>query len=64
MKSRALVLFTVLALVIMTSSTPQKKWKKLFDGKTFAGWHNYLKKDVSSRWKIEDGAMMLAEKGD
>jgi len=63
MKLRVLVLFTAFALVVMTSSTRPKKWKKLFDGKTFAGWHNYLKKEVSSKWKIEDGAMMLAEKG-
>ena len=63
MKTLALVLFTAFALVTLTSSTPQKRWKKLFDGGTFAGWHNYLKKDVSSKWKIEDGAMVLAEKG-
>ncbi len=63
MKTPALVFLTAFALVTLASSTSQKKWKKLFDGKTFAGWHNYLKKDVSSKWKIEDGAMVLAEKG-
>ncbi|TAG16895.1 MAG: DUF1080 domain-containing protein [Cytophagia bacterium] len=63
MKSRSLALLMAISIVTLTSGTPPKKWKTLFDGKSFAGWHNYLKKDVSSKWKIEDGAMVLAEKG-
>ncbi len=35
------------------------EWKVLFDGKTFNGWHEYKKKDVSENWKIEDGAMVF-----
>jgi hypothetical protein len=45
----------------MTTSemeVPQNEWKILFDGKTFNGWHEYKKEDVSDHWKIEDGAMV------
>jgi Domain of Unknown Function (DUF1080) len=63
MKASILALLIVATMTTLTSSTPQKKWKKLFDGKSFAGWHNYLKKDVSSKWQIEDGAMVLTGKG-
>jgi hypothetical protein len=39
------------------------KWVKLFDGKSFEGWHSYLKKEVSPQWKIEAGAIVLTQKG-
>ncbi len=38
---------------------PQNEWKVLFDGKTFEGWHEYKKENVSEHWKIEDGAMVF-----
>lgn len=48
-----------------TLSKTEKKqgWKLLFDGKTFKKWHNYLKKEVSPKWKIEEEAMFLSEAG-
>jgi hypothetical protein len=48
-----------------TLSKAEKKegWKLLFDGKSFKGWHNYLKKEVTPKWKVEDGAMFLSEAG-
>lgn len=43
-----------------TEMTPaEDDWTMIFDGKTFDGWHEYLKQDVSDNWKIEDGAMVL-----
>ena len=39
------------------------KWVSLFDGKTFNGWHSWQKNEVLPQWKIEDGAMVLTEKG-
>lgn len=63
MRTCAIFLLAAFSFVFFTHSTPQKKWKKLFDGKSFAGWHNYLKKDVSSKWQIEDKAMVLTDKG-
>lgn len=38
---------------------PTVKWKVLFDGKTFDGWHEYAQEGVSDNWKIEDGAMVF-----
>ncbi|WP_234735759.1 3-keto-disaccharide hydrolase [Tellurirhabdus bombi] len=46
-----------------TNAPKKGKWEKIFDGKSFAGWHGYLKKDVSDKWKIEDGAMVLTGRG-
>ena len=39
------------------------KWVTLFDGKSFNGWHSWQSDKVLPQWKIEDGAMVLAEKG-
>ncbi len=39
--------------------SPQDEWKVIFDGKTFDGWHEYLKEGVSENWKIEEGAMVF-----
>lgn len=38
-------------------------WKLLFDGKTTQGWRNYKKSDMSSGWKIVDGALTRAANG-
>jgi len=38
---------------------PQNEWQVLFDGKTFEGWHEYNKEDVSTHWKIKNGAMVF-----
>lgn len=37
----------------------EDEWTMLFDGKSFNGWHEYLKEGVSENWKIEDGAMVF-----
>ena len=31
----------------------------IFDGKTFAGWRGYAKKNVPSKWVVEDGAIHI-----
>jgi glucose/arabinose dehydrogenase len=38
-------------------------WQSLFDGKTAENFRNYKKDSLSSGWKIEDGALVRAEKG-
>ncbi len=43
----------------MEMTNADEEWTMIFDGKTFDGWHEYLKQDVSDNWKIEDGAMVL-----
>ncbi|WP_025763217.1 3-keto-disaccharide hydrolase [Dyadobacter tibetensis] len=39
------------------------KWVTLFDGKTMNGWHSWKEDKVLPQWKVEDGAMVLTEKG-
>ncbi|TAH22230.1 MAG: DUF1080 domain-containing protein [Cytophagales bacterium] len=57
--------FSTFAQEFNTLSKEEKKngWKLLFDGKTLNGWRNYLKKDVSPKWKIEDNALFISEGG-
>ncbi|GAB3936559.1 3-keto-disaccharide hydrolase [Larkinella terrae] len=60
-------LFLILIQLINCSGKPthlgRAKWITLFDGKSLAGWHSYLKPDVSPKWKVEDGCIVLTEKG-
>lgn len=35
-----------------------KEWTVLFDGKTFKGWHSYLKDSISDQWQVVDGTML------
>lgn len=37
----------------------EAQWTPLFDGKSFDGWHLYLKEGVSPEWHVEDGAMVF-----
>jgi hypothetical protein len=44
--------------------TPAEKaagWKLLFDGKDFAGWHNFKHEGVRPGWKIENGELVCAD---
>ena len=58
-------LFLLFMSVLAFEAPAQKKgkWVKLFDGKSFDGWRNWKKEGLSDKWKIEDGAMTLTEKG-
>jgi len=35
-------------------------WTYLFDGKSFDGWHTYLRDTISSQWQIEDGVLFYS----
>jgi hypothetical protein len=44
--------------------TPAEKaagWKLLFDGQSFAGWHNFKKDGVRPGWQVKDGALVCAD---
>jgi hypothetical protein len=50
----------------LTSSKTEKmdnskltNWTSLFDGKTFNGWHQFNKSEMSPAWSIEDGALVF-----
>ena len=37
--------------------TTSNNWIQLFDGKTFSGWHQYNKSEMSPSWTIEECTM-------
>jgi hypothetical protein len=45
------------------SFTGKSKWKMLFDGKTFNGWHLYGKNYAGSCWQVENKAFHLVPVG-
>ncbi len=47
----------------LTPAEKEAGWKLLFDGQTTNGWRNYKKPNVGPGWKIEDGALVRADKG-
>lgn len=47
----------------LSKAESKKGFKLLFDGKTTKGWHNYNKKGISEKWKVENNALCLSEKG-
>ncbi len=60
-----LIFITVIAAFkSSTDSVNKAKWKKLFNGKTFDGWHLYGKSRVGSCWKIEDGTLHVVPTND
>jgi hypothetical protein len=68
MKSTKIYVGVILALCIIggttafTPVTKKGKWESLFDGKTFKGWKKWKGGEIT-KWKVEDGAMYLTEKG-
>ena len=48
---------------MLTDEEKAAGWKLLFDGKSTAGWRNYKKTDVGPGWKVENGALVRADKG-
>lgn len=44
--------------------TTSNNWIQLFDGKTFSGWHQYNKSEMSPAWTIEEGAMKFSPEGE
>lgn len=59
----ALIALFSLALIGNEAQAQKGKWVKLFDGKTTTGWHSWQESSVKPQWKIEDGALVLTEKG-
>ena len=55
------VLFAVLSLIAchnMKNAQMSSKTIRLFDGKTFTGWHNFNESGAVKSWTIEDGALV------
>lgn len=47
----------------LSESEKRSGWKLLFDGKTKEGWRNFKKDGISDGWKVENGALVRADKG-
>ncbi|TBW28949.1 DUF1080 domain-containing protein [Gramella sp. KN1008] len=37
----------------------QDEWRELFNGENLEGWKAYNKEEISSQWKVEDGAIVF-----
>ncbi len=69
-----LIVFVLLGLLVSCKKDTNKKvesevtidavidegWTNLFDGKSFDGWHTYLRDTISSQWQIEDGVLFYS----
>ena len=45
----------------LTDTEKAAGWQLLFDGGTFAGWHNFKRDSVRPGWQIKDGALVCAD---
>src|SRR5580692_13899 len=36
-------------------------WQLLFDGKSFAGWHNFKMDGIRPGWQIKDGSLVCVD---
>ncbi|WP_149242252.1 DUF1080 domain-containing protein [Dyadobacter sp. 32] len=62
-KAALIALFSLSLASNDASAQGKGKWEKLFNGKDFSGWHSWQSDKVLPQWKIEEGALVLAEKG-
>jgi hypothetical protein len=45
----------------LTDAEKAAGWELLFDGKSFAGWHNFKHDGVRDGWQIKDGALVCVD---
>jgi hypothetical protein len=48
----------------LTDAEKAEGWKLLFDGKDFAGWHNFKREGVRSGWQVKDGVLICVDPHD
>lgn len=46
---------------MLTEAEEAAGWKLLFDGKDFAGWHNFKREGVRPGWEVKDGELVCAD---
>ena len=49
------------ALNSLTKKEKADGWELLFDGQSFAGWHNFKRDGVRSGWQVKDGALVCVD---
>ncbi len=62
-KASLIALFSLSFINNEAQAQGKSKWVSLFNGKDLKGWHSWQSDNVLPQWKIEDGAIVLAEKG-
>jgi len=45
----------------LTDAEKGAGWQLLFDGQTFAGWHNFKEDGVQSGWQVKDGSLVCVD---
>jgi len=45
--------------MILSAEEKASGWVRLFDGKSFDGWHNYGTDTISDEWQVKNGAMVF-----
>jgi len=45
----------------LTDAEKAAGWKLLFDGKSFAGWHNFKQDGICDGWQIKDGSLVCVD---
>jgi hypothetical protein len=55
MKQLTILAFSI--FIISNSFAQSNGWIKLFDGKTFSGWHTYGQSKVGAAWTVTDGTI-------
>jgi hypothetical protein len=46
---------------MLTGAEKAAGWKLLFDGQSFAGWHNFKQDGIRSGWQVKDGALVCVD---
>lgn len=49
------------AVNTLTATEKAAGWQLLFDGKSFAGWHNFKHDGVRSGWQVKDDTLVCAD---
>ena len=45
----------------LTDTEKAAGWRLLFDGQSFAGWHNFKQDGIRPGWQVKDGALICAD---
>jgi len=45
----------------LTAAEKAAGWQLLFDGRSFAGWHNFKQAGIRPGWQVKDGALVCAD---
>ena len=45
----------------LTSAEQTAGWKLLFDGQSFAGWHNFRQDGIRPGWQVQDGCLVCVD---